>query len=146
MRLFTHSGFDPVTALLRLQRDLEAALEKPLGFDGLSGRGLFPPVNVFADKDGYVLRFELPGVEPENVDVQTRGHTLTVSGKRVPTVPEGASLHRSERGSGTFSRSIELSEELDLARATATHKNGLLAIHVPKREEAKPRQITVKAA
>ena len=146
MRLFNYSGFDPVTALVRLQRDLEAAFEKPLGFNGLSGRGLFPPVNVFADKDGYVLRFELPGVEPANVEVQTRGHTLTVSGKRVPSAPEGTSLHRSERGSGTFSRSIELSDELDLGSATATHRNGLLTIRVPKREEAKPRQITVKAA
>ena len=146
MRLFNYSGFDPVTALLRLQRDLEQAFEKPLGFNGLSGRGLFPPVNVFADKEGYVLRFEVPGIEPENVDVQMRGHTLTVSGKRVGSAPDGSSLHRSERGSGTFSRSIELSEELDLERATATHKNGLLTIRVPKCEEAKPRQITVKAA
>jgi HSP20 family protein len=146
MRLFNYSGFDPVTALLRLQRDLEAAFEKPLGFDGLSGRGLFPPVNVFADKEGYVLRFEVPGIAPENVEVQTRGHTLTVSGKREPSAPQGASLHRTERGTGAFARSIELSDELDLERATATHQNGLLTIRVPKREETKPRQIAVKAA
>jgi HSP20 family protein len=146
MRLFNYSGFDPVSALLRLQRDLEDAFEKPLGFNGLSGRGLFPPVNVFADKEGYVLRFELPGIEPDNVAVETRGRTLTVSGKREPNAPEGASLHRSERGRGSFSRSIELSDELDLGRATATHKNGLLTIRVPKREEAKPRQINVQAA
>jgi HSP20 family protein len=146
MRLFERSGFDPVTALVRLQRDLEAAFEKPLGANGLSGRGVFPPVNVFADKDGYVLRFEVPGVEPEHVDVQARGHSLTVSGKRETGAPEGASPHRTERGVGTFSRSIELAEELDLERATATHKNGLLTIRIPKREEAKPRQITVKAA
>jgi HSP20 family protein len=146
MRLFNYSGFDPVSALLRLQRDLDEAVEKPLEFNGLSGRGLFPAVNVFADKDGYVLRFEVPGIAPENVDVQMRGHTLTVSGKREPVTPAGASPHRSERGTGAFSRSITLSDELDLERATATHKNGLLTVHVPKREEAKPRQITVKAA
>jgi HSP20 family protein len=138
---------DPVGALLSLQRELGRALESPFGFDlGPSGRGVYPPMNVFSDREGFVLRMEVPGVAPENLKIETNGRTLTVSGKREIKTPENGSFHRRERGSGEFSRSLQLPSELDLSRAEALCKHGILTIRVPKKEEAKARQITVHAA
>jgi HSP20 family protein len=141
------SGFDPVAGLQNLQRELERVFDKPFGIDlGPSGRGVFPPVNVFADRDGYVVKLEVPGIAPEDVSIEAEGRTLTVSGKREIAAPTAGSFHRRERGTGEFSRSLQLPADLDLARAEASHKHGVLTVRIPKREEAKPRQITIKAA
>ena len=148
MALFrVSSGFDPVGGLLALQRELERVFDKPYGFDlGPSGRGVFPPVNVFADKDGYVVKLEVPGVAPDNVAIETEGRTLTISGKREVPPPTEGSFHRRERGTGQFSRSFQLPADVDTSRAEASYKHGILTVRVPKKEEAKPRQITIKAA
>ena len=141
------SGFDPVSGLLGLQRELERVFDKPFGIDlGPSGRGVFPPVNVFADRDGYFVKMEVPGVAPENVTIEAHGRTLTVSGKREETPPKEGSFHRRERGAGEFSRSFQLPPDLDVAGAEATCKHGILTVRVPKKEESKPRHITIKAA
>jgi HSP20 family protein len=148
MALFRFSsGLDPVAGLQNLQRELERVLDKPFGIDlGPSGRGVFPPVNVFADRDGYVVKLEVPGIAPENVSIEAEGRTLTVSGKREIAPPTEGSFHRRERGAGEFSRSLQLPADLDLPRAEASYKHGILTVRIPKREEAKPRQITIKAA
>jgi HSP20 family protein len=140
---------DPINSLLSLQRELDQVFNRPpFGFDlGLSGRGVFPAVNVFRDKEGnYVVRLEAPGVAAENLNIECQGTTLTISGKREATSPNGGSFHRRERGSGQFSRSLQLPTEVDLAKAEASYKQGMLTIRIPKREEAKPRQITVQPA
>lgn len=139
---------DPLNALLRLQREFDRSSENPQGFDmGLSGRGVFPPVNVLQDAEGsYVVRFEVPGVAPEDINIESQGRTLTLSGKREASASPDGSFHRRERGAGQFSRSFQFPADLDLGQAQASHKQGMLTIHIPKREEAKPRQITVQAA
>lgn len=138
---------DPVSGLLSLQRELERAFQNPLDLDlGVSGRGVFPAVNIFSDRDGDVVRLEIPGVAPDQLNIEAHGRTLTIKGTRERRGPEGASFHRRERNAGEFSRSLQLPEALDLARAEATYKHGVLTVRVPKTAEAKPRQITVKAA
>jgi HSP20 family protein len=148
MALFRFSpSFDPVNALSNLQRELDRVFDNPLGFDfGFSGRGVYPPVNVFSDKDGYLVKIEAPGLAPEKLTIEAHGRTLTISGKREAAAPQGGSFHRRERGGGEFSRSLQLPAELDLARSEATYTHGMLTVRIPKKEEAKPRQITVKAA
>jgi HSP20 family protein len=139
---------DPLNALLRLQREFDRSSENPQGFDmGLSGRGVFPPVNVLQDAEGsYVVRFEVPGVSPEDINIESQGRTLTLSGKREASTSPNGSFHRRERGAGQFSRSFQFPTDLDLGQAQASHKQGMLTIRIPKREDAKPRQITVQAA
>lgn len=138
---------DPFGALLALQRELGRVFESPRGIDlGPSGRGVYPATNVFNDPDGYVLKMEVPGVTPESLDIQTEGRTLKVSGKREPRVPEKGSFHRRERDFGDFSRSFQLPADLDAGRAQASLKHGMLTIRIPKREEAKPRHISVTSA
>ena len=147
MALFRFSDVDPIAGLMALQRELDRVFENPLGAElGPSGRGVFPPVNVFANRDGWVLKLEIPGVDPSSLHVDSENRTLRVAGKRETAPPEGASCHRRERGAGEFSRAVQLPPDLDLARADAAYERGVLTIRVPKREEAKPRQITVKAA
>lgn len=148
MTLFRFSrGLDPVDRLLALQRELDRVFENPTGrTPGLSGRGAFPPVNVFLDKDAAVIRLEVPGVSPQSLAIETQGRTLTIGGKREAAVPEGASFHRRERGVGEFKRSLQLTEDVDPSRAEATYRDGILTIRIPKKEEAKPRQIQVQAA
>jgi len=139
-------GLDAVDALLALQRELGRTFERPFGLDlGPSGRGVYPPVNAFVDRDGYVLRMEVPGIAPENLQIETHGRTLTVSGKRELKVPEKGSFHRRERGAGEFARSLQLPADLDLSQARASCKHGILTVRIPKNEEAKPRQISIQA-
>jgi HSP20 family protein len=141
------SEFDPVDALLALQRELSSTFERPFGLDlGPSGRGVYPAINVFTDREGYVLRMEVPGVAPDGLEIETQGRTLRVSGKRDIKPPGEGSFHRRERAVGEFSRSLQLPADLDTARAEASCKHGMLTIRIPKNEEAKPHQITVKAA
>jgi HSP20 family protein len=147
MTLFRFADpLDPVSGMLQLQRELERVFENPLPSFGFSGRGVFPPMNVFHDNEGLVVRVEVPGVSPEKLGLETRGRTLTISGVRENVLPEGASFHRRERDAGQFARSVQLPDDVDLSRAAAAYKHGILTIRVPKAEEAKPRQITVQAA
>src|SRR4051794_3859451 len=109
MAFFRFTGLDPVSGMMTLQRELDRVFQNPLGIDlGPSGHGVFPAVNVFADKDGYVVRMEVPGVAPEKLTIETHGRTLTVSGAREDEQPSEGSFHRRERGRGQFSRSLQL--------------------------------------
>lgn len=137
---------DPTRSLVRLQEALDRVFERPLGWElGLSAGGVFPPVHVFSDTEGYVIRLEVPGVEIENLAVETQGNTLTVSGKRDTTALAKGSFHRRERWSGEFSRSLQLPQDVDVSKVDASYRNGILAVRIPRREEAKPRQIEVQA-
>jgi HSP20 family protein len=136
---------DP-TGLLRLQRDLERYFEKPTFDLGLSGRGVFPPVNVFVRNGDVVIRAEVPGVKPEDVQIEAERGRVTLRGERkAPPEAEG-SFHRRERRYGTFSRTIRLPEDVDVEKAEAKYRNGVLTLRVPRAEAAKPRRIEVQAA
>ena len=137
----------PFDRLLNLQRTLDRVLNAPPAFDmGISGRGAFPPVNVFGDQDSYLVRLEAPGLNPDELNIESHGRTLTLSGQRKAPTSEEVSFHRRERVWGSFSRSVQIPAEGDLSRAEASYKHGLLTIRIPKREEAMPRKIDVKVA
>ncbi len=140
------SGVNPFARLLQVQDALESSREAPSGWfaSGLFGRGTFPPVNILRDDAGCVVRFEVPGLDPEAISVESQAQTITVSGKR--SQGEGAgTLHRNERWSGEFKRSIELPKDLAPSKAEAEYRNGVISIRVPVSEEAKPHQITIQA-
>jgi HSP20 family protein len=145
-RSLLFSEFEPFDALMRLQSELERAFEQPAGWftTTTSGRGVFPPANIFRRNDHYVVRLELPGLPPEDVSVDTQLDSIRVSGKRSGDSELGVP-HRVERWSGEFSRTIQLPHDADVSRAVAQYKNGVLSIEVPLREEAKPRKIAIQA-
>ena len=138
-------SYDPWNALAHLQKEIERAFDQPFGF-GLSGRGAFPPVNVFRGKDGYVARFEVPGLAPEDISIETQGRTLTLSGKRAAVEPSDGSIHRRECWAGEFSRAVQFPEDADTTQARAECKNGVLTVRVPQREESRARRIAVEAS
>jgi HSP20 family protein len=138
-------GFSDPLDLLTLQRELEHFFRRPNTFDFAAASGVFPAINAFSDREGIVVRAEVPGVKPESVQVDIEGRRLTVSGERTPP-DTTSSFHRRERRFGKFSRTVQLPNDLDADKASATVKDGLLTIRIPKREEVKPRQVTVKAA
>ena len=142
------SGLDPFDALLRLQEGLQRAFDRPVERWGWerSTRGVFPPVNVFRKRDGYVVRLEVPGLTAENLTVETEGNTLTVSGKRDTGAVVTESVHRRDRRSGEFSRSLQLPDDLDLEAATASYERGILTIRVPRSESSKPRRIEIQGS
>jgi HSP20 family protein len=141
------SNLDPFAHLLRLQKELQRTAQQPLGWFASSvvGQGAFPPVNIFKRDDGYVVRMEVPGLSSEDLSIESQGQSLKLSGKR-SSESEPGTAHRNERWQGEFSRSVELPRELNPSKASADYKNGILSVHVPLRDEAKPQQITVRAS
>jgi HSP20 family protein len=136
---------EPFERLLRLQEELGRALEHPLQtFSALSGAGVFPQANVFNTPEGCVVRLEVPGMTPQSLRLEVAGNVVRISGKRDQT--QRGSFHRRERWAGEFARSFQLPQDLEPAKAEASYRHGLLTIRVPRREEAKPRQITVHAS
>ena len=140
------SDMSPASGLLSLQQELERFLRNPNFSLGLSAYGEFPPINVFANKEGVLVIAEAPGIDPKSLSLSAQGRSLTISGERTSDEPaEKAGYHRRERPMGKFSRSIQLPEDLDLSKAEAKYEAGLLTVRVPKAEESKPRQISIQA-
>jgi HSP20 family protein len=147
MALIRFDAFDPFSNMLALQQELERFSRNPAFSVGPSGYGAYPPINVFEDKEGTVIVAELPGLDPSKLEISGQGRTITFRGERKR--PEGlnpSGYHRRERPFGEFSRSIQLSDDVDIAKATANYEAGILMLRVPKAEASKPRQITVNAA
>ncbi|HAA05652.1 MAG TPA: heat-shock protein Hsp20 [Syntrophobacteraceae bacterium] len=111
------------------------------------GFGVFPPMNVSEDADNLYVRAELPGVNPEEIDISVEGDNLTLRGeRRLPESQPGVNYHRREREAGRFRRVISLNTKINADAVDAHFKNGVLEITLPKAEELKPRQITVKTS
>ena len=106
--------------------------------------GWHPPVDILESEDAYLLRAELPGMQKEDFDLELKDETLTLTGERKATKPADGAQYRSvERRNGKFVRSFVLPETVQHDGIRANYKDGILEIHVPKAEEAKPRQIEI---
>ena len=106
----------------------------------------FPPVNVRTDEDGAIVTAELPGVEPEALDITTKGQALTIRGKRESEeAGEGATWYRHERACGSFVREIELPFAIDQDHVEATCRDGILDVRLQRCEADKPKKIAVKS-
>jgi HSP20 family protein len=144
----TQSGFAPGTELNRLRREIDRLFEDPFNFLAPSTsffQNWTPAVDIFEDKDKYIVKAEIPGMKREDIDVSLDGHTLTLSGERKheEEKTEGEN-YRSERYFGRFQRSITLPSEVKTDNIEAAYKDGVLTVTLPKSEEAKPKQIQVK--
>ncbi len=105
-----------------------------------------PPVNVHESNEAVVMRFEVPGVAREDIDLTTTDTSVTVKVKRpvegeIP--PER--YHVRERWRGEFGRTVTVPAKVDSSKATAAYQNGVLTVTLPKREEVKARRIAVQA-
>src|SRR5947207_12116683 len=106
-----------------------------------------PLADITEDDREYVIKAELPELRKEDVKVTVENGVLTMSGERKFEKEEKKKkFHRVERGYGTFVRSFTLPDDADANRVKAEFKNGLLTVHLPKSEHAKPKQIEVNVA
>jgi HSP20 family protein len=106
-----------------------------------------PPVDIEEDDREYLLKAELPGMKKEDVKLQVEGGTLSISGERKEEKEEkDKKHHRVERSYGAFMRSFALPEVVLSEKVSAEFKDGILTVHVPKDEKAKPKAIEVKVS
>lgn len=103
-----------------------------------------PAVDIYEQEGNIVMKAELPGVDPKAVDIRLENNTLTLRGERkLDREVKEDSYHRVERSYGAFSRSFTLPTVVDQGSIKAEYKDGVLKLTLPKREEAKPRQIQI---
>ena len=105
----------------------------------------YPATNVWTDEDGAVVSAELPGVDPEDIDISVVNDTLTVSGTRKPEEEKEASYTLREREHGEFTRTFQFPFQVQGDQVKATLDTGVLHITLPRTEEDKPKKIEVKA-
>jgi HSP20 family protein len=106
----------------------------------------FPAIALWSGQEGAIISTEVPGVKPEDIDINVLGQTVTISGTREPDkMNEEVQYHRHERQSGRFTRSIELPYTVDSNHVQASFEKGVLYINLPRTESEKPKKITVKS-
>jgi HSP20 family protein len=136
--------------LSRIRSEINRIFEDPFSMAWPSTsfyEGWAPPVDIYEDKDKYIVKAEVPGMRKEDLNVTLDGNTLSISGERKAEEEkrEGES-YRAERFFGRFQRSVTLPMAVAEDKIQATYKDGVLSIQVPKSEEAKPKQIQVKTS
>jgi HSP20 family protein len=135
---------DPFDALLSLQQALEARLASDWLQNLTTSRGPYPPINVFQQGDDILAILELPGVDKNDLQIQAKANTIRISGKKTVDYSDGVSVHRRERVSGEFDRTLSLPVEIDPDGIKAEYRDGLLALFLPRAESDKPRSIQIK--
>ena len=120
-------------------RDLDRLTQQLLGTNARPSAML---MDAWRDGDRFVVEFDLPGVSPDSVDLDVERNVLTVTAQR-PPLDEKAEYLAAERPRGVFSRQLVLGDNLDLDRIEAAYRDGVLRLHIPVAEKAKPRKITI---
>ncbi len=135
--------WDPWRELRQLREQVEDVFGRAGRAAGIARAT--PPVNIFQSDEGFTVTAEVPGVEGKGLTVEAEGDVLRLSGERA--APEGVpdeAYHRRERRTGGFTREIRLPAGLDTGMVEAELCDGILTVHLPKAEAAKPRKIEVK--
>ncbi len=143
--------WEPFRDLVSLQERMNRLFEE--SFRGINRSGneeewsvgtWAPAVDIYEQNSNIVLRAELPGVDPTGVDIRVENNVLTLRGERkFDGEVKRDSYHRVERAYGAFSRSFTLPSVIDTEKIQADYKDGVLTVVLPKREEARLRQIQI---
>jgi HSP20 family protein len=112
--------------------------------DWALGGAWAPAVDIYEQEGHIVLKAELPGLDPQNVDIRLENNVLTLRGERkIDNEVKRENYHRVERAYGSFTRSFTLPSVVDQEHIKADYKDGVLKVTLPKRDEAKPKQISI---
>jgi HSP20 family protein len=136
-------SYNALAALFDLQRALEARLDSEWLRGATAGSGAFPPINVFQQGDNLVAILEVPGLDKADLEIQAKDNAIRISGKKAITYPEGVSVHRRERLTGTFDRALTVPMQIDAEGIKAEYRDGVLALFIPRAEADKPRAIRI---
>ncbi len=146
--------FDPFEDMARLQREVNRLFETSERGSGLargnaehaSTRIWAPAVDIAEDQNEIVVKAELPGLKQEDIDIELTGDTLTIKGERkFDDTERKDSYVRIERAYGTFQRSFTIGVPVQNEHVSASYKDGVLEVHLPKSEETKPKKVLVSA-
>jgi HSP20 family protein len=110
-----------------------------------AARNAAMPMDAYRGKDEFVVRFDLPGIDPASIDLTVEKNVLTVRAERSWQPDEGQEVVVQERPQGVFSRQLFLGEALDADHVRATYSDGVLTLTIPVAEQAKPRKVKVIA-
>jgi HSP20 family protein len=131
----------------RMNRIFEDALTGPQASseeDWALGGTWAPAVDIFEHEGNIVLKAELPGVDPKDVDIRVENNVLSLRGERkFDSEVKRDEYHRVERAYGSFSRSFTLPAVVDTEKIAADYSDGVLKVTLPQKEEAKPKQISI---
>jgi HSP20 family protein len=130
-----------------LKDELNSLFELPFWSGSPRAGQLFtawsPALDLYQSTDNIVAVVELPGMRKEDIEISLHDGTLTISGERKRESNDGDQAERTERYIGTFRRSIALPTRVDASKVSATYRDGILTVTLPKAEEVKPKQIRV---
>jgi HSP20 family protein len=124
---------DPFRDLDRLTQQVFGTVARPSGM----------PLDAWRDGEELVVELDLPGIEPEKVDIDVERNILTIRAERFSRMPDAANAVASERSWGVFSRQLVLGDALDTERVEADYTAGVLRLRIPIAEKAKPRKINI---
>ena len=112
--------------------------------ESLSNTSFAPPVDVYEDEHGVSLKIEVPGIDEKDIDVRIENNVLIVHGERkIEKEEKEENYRRVERQYGSFTRTFTLPQTVDTENVSATYDKGVLKVNLPKKAEAKPKQIKV---
>src|SRR3954447_5464588 len=123
-------------------RDLDRLTQQIFG---TSARPAVMPMDAWREGESFLIEFDLPGVDPNSVDLDVERNVLTVKAERPLREFEGEQL-ASERPRGVFSRQLILGDNLDTSQISAGYQNGVLHLQIPVAEKAKPRKIEIQTS
>ena len=141
--------FEPWSIVDMLHRDLDrlAARHIPAGDSDAVVTDWVPAVDIIEEKERFVLRADVPGVAPADIEVSMDAGILTVAGQRTQEArSDDAGLQRMERASGRFFRRFSLPDTADAENISAQCRNGILEVSIPKQPQVQARRIEVQAA
>jgi HSP20 family protein len=131
-----------MTFLTRHNR-FEPFFRFPVFQEEMQGSTWTPAVDVLEEKDHILVKVEAPGLDEKDLKVTFEDGLLTVTGERQFERREDRNYHRIERAYGSFTRTFSLPRSVDAAQIVAEYHNGVLEISIPKKEEARPKQIAI---
>ncbi|MEV5321144.1 Hsp20/alpha crystallin family protein [Streptomyces sp. NPDC052687] len=124
---------DPFRELDRLAQQVFSTAARPAAM----------PMDAYRAGDDFVVHFDLPGVDPESIELDVERNVLNVRAERTSPAPEDAEVLVAERPTGTFTRQLFLGDTLDTDRIDASYDAGVLTLRIPVAEVAKPRRIQI---
>ncbi|MGI5426127.1 Hsp20/alpha crystallin family protein [Streptomyces sp. CA-179760] len=121
-------------------RDLDRLTQQVLGS---AARPSAMAIDAYRSGDDFLVHFDLPGIDPETIELDIERNVLSVRAERRSPAPEGAELLVAERPTGVFTRRLFLGDTLDTERIDASYEAGVLTLRIPVAEQAKPRRIQI---
>lgn len=124
---------DPFRDLDRLTQQVFGTMTRPSSM----------PLDAWRDGDEFVVELDLPGIDPDKLDIDVERNVLTIKAERLSRIPDAVDAVASERPWGVFSRQLVLGDSLDTEKVDADYTSGVLRLRIPIAEKAKPRKISV---